>query len=388
MLNNLPLRVVAWLYWLSFACSIAALTIGRAWDSAWHAAHPFETFWSPPHVFAYGMTAAALSLCAILFTNPRLAKWFKAPTHRSRSAPALELIFGGFVTLFLGGAVLDFGWHSLFGLDETSWSLPHAWLVWAWLILFLGYVAGFVNLHQYQKLPTFSSMLFGVMILGFSAAPFMGPFFHNLSQEVTAAIASIPVLNSQPSAQNVYQLYIRWNLTRTNPLAIPLGAFWSGAALAWIWRLDQRPKIMISCAFLWSAIVAAGDWNTLRWLREVAHVLSDGGNWLPLPVFPAASTFVILQHTRLSERWAWLGAGFAYAALTWLFWTQDKVELLPIVLCLAAAPASLLGAYLGDRIGWMLEALNRKFVGYFLLSIIVISLCMGTIDLWLRMGSQ
>jgi hypothetical protein len=38
------------LLWL--VCLLLALTLGlgRAWDSAWHAAHRFESFYSPPHI--------------------------------------------------------------------------------------------------------------------------------------------------------------------------------------------------------------------------------------------------------------------------------------------------------------------------------------------------
>ena len=125
--SNSSVRIASWLYWLSFAFSITALTVGRAWDSSWHATHPFENFWSPPHVFAYMMTAIGFLLCIILYTNPRLARWFRASTsadaNPSGSSPALELLVGSFVLLFFGGAILDFGWHSIFGLDETSWSL-------------------------------------------------------------------------------------------------------------------------------------------------------------------------------------------------------------------------------------------------------------------------
>ncbi|HEX5940364.1 MAG TPA: hypothetical protein VFZ12_08380, partial [Dehalococcoidia bacterium] len=41
------------LTWFTLAFFLLAVIVGFGWDRAWHATHPFEDFWSPPHIFIY-----------------------------------------------------------------------------------------------------------------------------------------------------------------------------------------------------------------------------------------------------------------------------------------------------------------------------------------------
>ena len=64
------------LLWLAVAFDVLAFGVGAGWDRRWHATHPFEDFFSPPHIFAYSMHGCAtLTLTYIAFT-PELRRWF------------------------------------------------------------------------------------------------------------------------------------------------------------------------------------------------------------------------------------------------------------------------------------------------------------------------
>jgi hypothetical protein len=41
------------LLWLAVSFDVLAFGVGFAWDRRWHATHPFEDFFSPPHLFVY-----------------------------------------------------------------------------------------------------------------------------------------------------------------------------------------------------------------------------------------------------------------------------------------------------------------------------------------------
>lgn len=41
---------------LAVAFDVLAFGVGGGWDRGWHATHPFEDFFSPPHLFAPAVT--------------------------------------------------------------------------------------------------------------------------------------------------------------------------------------------------------------------------------------------------------------------------------------------------------------------------------------------
>src|SRR5207253_8776400 len=47
------------LLWLAVLFDILAFGVGFGWDRDWHATHPFEDFFSPPHLFIYSMHLCA-----------------------------------------------------------------------------------------------------------------------------------------------------------------------------------------------------------------------------------------------------------------------------------------------------------------------------------------
>lgn len=109
--------------WLAFGLFLAAFGMGLRWDRVWHATHPFDDFWSPPHVFIYGMfTLLALTL-ARTAASPALRTWFgegfSVPGLRYPVPGSLALALGGVGTVGVAG-VLDSIWHTTFGVDETG----------------------------------------------------------------------------------------------------------------------------------------------------------------------------------------------------------------------------------------------------------------------------
>jgi hypothetical protein len=132
------------LLWLSFAFFAAGVGLGVGWDRRWHATHSFEDFLSPPHLFIYANVLLAAAVAVYVTLNARLRLAFgrgeTLPLLKFRVPGPLMLLGAGFVTLGLGG-LCDGIWHTLFGLDETGWSLPHAMLGHGILLVTLGFVA-------------------------------------------------------------------------------------------------------------------------------------------------------------------------------------------------------------------------------------------------------
>ena len=64
------------LLWLSFAFFVAGVGIGVGWDRRWHATHPFEDFFSPPHLFIYTNVLLAAAVAVYVTFNALLRAAF------------------------------------------------------------------------------------------------------------------------------------------------------------------------------------------------------------------------------------------------------------------------------------------------------------------------
>lgn len=193
------------LLWLAVLFDILAFGVGFGRDRAWHVTHPFEDFFSPPHLFIYSMhLCATITLAYIAFT-PGLRSWF-GDTFALPPLPfpvpgPIALAGGGFVVIALAG-FLDSISHTRFGLDETLWSFPHSMLGWGLMIAFLGITSCRLALAQWKPIGWGSAIVFGFLVFSSSIERVPGPLMNNISPEVLRIIATIPVLAAEPAFQH------------------------------------------------------------------------------------------------------------------------------------------------------------------------------------------
>jgi hypothetical protein len=306
------------LLWLACVWLIVTVGVGRTWDAAWHATHVFDSFWSPPHLFVYTMATLNGLLIAGMVFAPGVRRWFGAGFHvllvPFEVPGALFILGGGFVSLGFAGMVLDNLWHTSFGLDETAWSAPHAMIGWSLFVIALGFVACRLALRPEYLLRWYTVLLLGLLMFSFSM-PFLGPLARNNTPETISAIARIPALAAQRPAQHMFRIYLAWNLNRTNPALIVLGAAWAGMALALLRGLDRRPHMFLAVALVWTAMVALGERGRALRLDQLLMVSDNPASWLPLPLLPAAFAFALALWFGWSERWAWAAGGRVFGLL-------------------------------------------------------------------------
>jgi len=127
-------RAALRLLWLTFWLAAIAAVIGGSWDGYWHLTHPFDGFFSPPHVFVYGTcTVMGLVICLMTFApsiRRAFGPGFSVPLIRFPVPGPLFILGGATVMLGAAGLIFDNFWHTNFGLDETNWSFPHAMIGW------------------------------------------------------------------------------------------------------------------------------------------------------------------------------------------------------------------------------------------------------------------
>src|SRR5947209_6380441 len=64
------------LLWVAFGFFVAGVGIGTGWDRRWHATHPFEDFFSPPHLFIYSCVLLTIGTVAVLAFSLALRRRF------------------------------------------------------------------------------------------------------------------------------------------------------------------------------------------------------------------------------------------------------------------------------------------------------------------------
>ena len=62
--------------WLAFWTMLLSLGIGLPWDAAWHISRPFDSVFSPPHLFVYATTALTICFYLCLLVRPRVRATF------------------------------------------------------------------------------------------------------------------------------------------------------------------------------------------------------------------------------------------------------------------------------------------------------------------------
>jgi hypothetical protein len=357
------------LLWLSFAFFVAGVGIGVGWDRRWHATHPFEDFFSPPHLVIYTNVLLAAAVAVYVTFNKRLRAVFghgeTLPLFSFRVPGPLMLLGVGFVTIGLGG-LCDGVWHTLFGLDETGWSLPHAMLGHGIMLVTLGFVATRVVLPG--RLTWFATGLLGFVLLTISLDLIGGPILRNPPPNALRAVAALPVLANDAAYQHTSRIYLTWNLDRTNWLYLPLIAFGAGFGLRLLQRLSgPRDRWLVVVAAI-GLMLAAVDGEARGWGRLL----------LVPPFFPAAAGFAVLRVAGVRGRWAWLGAGWGACLVSLVFVPN-------VALAIACAPLAVLGAGLGTRILDVVDTPRRQAVVLMWLVIgVAMPVASGALDLYLR----
>jgi hypothetical protein len=353
------------LLWLAIAFDVLAFGVGFAWDRRWHATHPFEDFFSPPHLFVYSMHfLATLTLMWITFMpdlRARFGRTFQLLPFPFRVPGAIAIAGGGFVITAIAG-VFDAIWHTTFGLDETAWSFPHAMLGWGIFVAFVGMAACRIAIADRFPIGWASALVFGFLLVAASVGRFPGPFLNNVSIATLEIIRSIPVLASAAPFQHTIRIYEAYDITRLNVLFIPLASAGAGLGIRLLQRFDPRPVVIVA----------------------LTAVVSYTAPWVPYVV---PGTIAAIAGPRITT-WRWLaGAGFAFGIVTALFSVAISKGTvgLPLFSVLLAMPMFAIGAWLADRV-WtvVLEPQRGRVLAFVIVAGVCAPAVTGALDLYLR----
>jgi hypothetical protein len=343
--------------WLAVLFDFLAFGVGFGWDRQWHLTHPFEDFFSPPHIFIYTMHfLATLTLAYVAFT-PSLRAVF-GPAFRLFPLPfpvpgPIAMAGGGFVVTALAG-VFDGIWHTRFGLDETLWSFPHAMLGAGIFVAFVGISACRWAIRDAKPIGLGSAFVFGFLLLATAGERWTGPIGNNLSAAFIEFVANIPVLAAEPAFQHTSRIYLAYDIHRGNPLFVPLASLSAGMALALVRAFDPRPLVMFV-------------------LTAIATLTST---YVP---FVAPGLVLALRGTRPARRGIWVVAGIAFALTSAVVWRANGGSALLGMLLFPV------GVWLGHLIWSVVERPTRRGVLAFVtLAGLVYPAMTGIVDLSLR----
>jgi hypothetical protein len=326
--------------WTAVYFVAIGITLGGMWDKAYHANRGFESFYSAPHLFVYGMVGLGLVLViglvrwyAHLF-GPRLDRPIEIPG-------SLGLLVLGFLVTGVGGLVLDNAWHTAFGLDETPWSFPHMMISWGIVITMLGFAAATLALSRNRMASGRYRLLVAYILVLFSTTPIMGPFGKYHTVEQLQAVLSFSALEGS-GLKDAFEVLETWQLVRTNPLAVVFGGVWAGAIVGFLRPYLDRLRAFAGLAVAFTLLRLSSN---KRMAEGLDLGLSDPATWAPLPLLACAIVVLVGARLDWDERRTAVVAGAAFALAMALIWT-------PTVLGLAiATPVAILGYVFARRIG-------------------------------------
>jgi hypothetical protein len=389
---------LTWAYrllWLTFIIFFASTGIGKLWDRFWHATIRFDTFWSAPHLFIFIMTVVSGVLIAVIALTPSLQHWFgpgiRLPLLHRRFAGSLIILGAGLILLSIT-IMLDSFWHTAYGLDETQWSMPHCMLGWCWLIIILGFISARLAFRPYRPINWLTRVVIAFLILEFLCPAILGPYYLMYSPDLIHALANIPIVRGEPSAQHLYRIYLHYGLTRqTSLLFIPSVALFAGVAMALLRKIDARTRLFLITPLLWSITLMIRDWYTLFFLHydgirrsaDLPRVLmKEPSLWLPIPLFVAVVTFWLLEHSSLREGRIFTLSGLIFGICTFFIWHSANWM---VLLAIPAAATMVLGARLGT---WIYQVIEKPHMDTLLRLLLTtcaqIPAVLGVIDLVMR----
>jgi hypothetical protein len=383
------------LFWLTFVLFFASTIGGKLWDRVWHLTVRFDTFWSPPHFFVFVMTTLTSLLVATIAFTPTLRVWF-GPTIRMPLLPfrvpgALVILGGGLISLSLT-IMFDNFWHSTFGLDETQWSVPHDMLGWSWFTIIVGFVASRMAFREYRPINWATKMVIALLILAFMCPAVLGPFYLNYTPELVRSLAGMPIVRGEPSAQHMYHVYLQFGLTRlTCPLFIPMVAFFAGAAMIFLRKIERRARVFLLAPLAWSLLFMVRDLSTILFVHVYGArsmwtmlqvAVSNPALWVPIPLVVAVLCYKALERTSFSEYRVFGICGFVFGSCTFAIW---HVTLWAALAVLPAVGTMMLGAWVGKRLYRMIEKPSLGgLLTFLLISCAQIPAVLGLVDLFLR----
>jgi len=383
------------LWWGTLLTFLGSTGCGKLWDRYWHATHFFDTFWSPPHFFVFIMTAITGLLIAVIAFTPKLRVWYGPAVH----IPLLPFEIAGSLVILGGGLValcititFDNFWHSAYGLDETQWSAPHCMLGWAWLTVILGFIAARLAFQNYKRVSWLTKLIMAMVLLEFLCPAVLGPFYLMYSPHLIHALANIPIVRTEPSAQHMYRIYLHFALTRqTSFMFIPIVTLFAGVAIAMLRRLDARPGIFLLAPFIWSITLMVRDWYALYFLNyqgakhlsNLLHVIPrEPSLWVPIPLFLAVVVFSLLEHSSFNLRRCLALTGIVFGIGSFFIWHTSPWM---VLLALTATLTTPLGFWLGQRVFNMIEHPTLETLMQFLLSTCAQApAALGIVDLFMR----
>lgn len=387
-------RLARRLLWIGFALFLLCISVGLSWDRQWHTTHVFETAFSPPHLFIYSTLLLSATFVVYTVYAPHgravYGAGYRLPLFDFPVPGPLALLGAGYVLFGLAGA-FDLTWHTLFGLDETTWSFPHAMIGHAILLSCWGYMSAFRSISRTPVVTGLAAWLVGFVAANTAQDLFGGPIVKNLLPQVTRAAAQLPALVQDANFQHTARIYLAWNLNRTNPLFIPLVVLTIGLAVGVLVRALGSTVRVLGVTAMAFGVSMLGEARYFSTGPVLARLL-----WLvPLPVVLAAAIYLGSRH-RLGERAGWLLLGWLSGlwALAWPLVGSALADpgprhpnLPPVAWLLLAlsGPLGLLGGWLGDQAGRMvLEPTRRRVLAWAIGAGLLVPALTGTLDLYLR----
>lgn len=375
-----------------------------AWDAAWHATRPFDDVWSPPHLLgdATGAATFASALWAQHRPDVRAAFDRGAPDAVPRPRTGLPgrvpgpiaLLLLGLLLLGYGGGVLDNLWHTLAGLDETRWSLPHATIGMGLTTVALGIVSLRVRLvPEADPGPVSRTVLATAILLtvvGLGAGPLM-----DHSDALTEAVASLPTLAADAGFRARTERMLALGLDRSHPAFVPLVATSLGAGLVLARRVGRHDGVLLAAVLLW---YGADDSSRTIALLDPS-LLDDPASTSALPVLLPTLLLVVVGRRRrrlattapaaVAELPPWrrpelLAAGWLLAGLTVRVWEPASATAAALGV-VAAGPLLVVGAHAGPWLWQLVVSPSRERVRRWLVVCVALPVTTGSLDVVTRL---